>query len=346
MSVLVVDWLGRGGIAQTSEAWVHELDALGVEVHVVTRADRELGEICRAWQVESIEAGAGARRSLAAHREVVRAATVALREQRPSCVVVQNYIVPVLEEPLYRAAREVGARVVVVAHDHRPHSFTSGNRAGWRRQLRRADVVVAHSRFVGEAVARWTRKSVELVPHPLQVGMLARSGGRPAFACGPELLAVHFGTLRRRYKGSNAVLALAGQVPGWTFGAIGAGAPRARAGLDVVSGWVSSADLVASVAVADATILPYRAATQSGAIVLSHGLGVVPVATAVGGVVEQIDNGIDGVLIAPGSHRDAWRGVLEQLRDDEHRKQLAAAGRTRAERDHAQFCRAVAALTG
>jgi glycosyltransferase involved in cell wall biosynthesis len=344
MSVLIVDWLGRGGIAQTSEAWIHELDAYGHEVHVVTRADRELGEICRSWSLNTVEAGD--RRAVAAHRAVVRAGTVAVRELRPSCVVIQNYIVPMLEEPLHRAARDVGARVVVVGHDHRPHSAWSGNRVGWLGQLRRADAVVAHSRFVGEALARWARRSVDHVPHPLQVGMLARSGGAPAFTCGRELLGVHFGTLRRRYKGSDVLVQLAGEVPGWTFGAIGAGAPTGRAGLDVVSGWVSSADLVATVAVADAAILPYRAATQSGAVVLAQGLGVVPVTTAVGGVVEQVETGVDGVLIPPRSERDVWRAALEQLRDDDHRKQLADAGRTRVEGDHEQFRHCVAQLAG
>ncbi len=39
LSVVLVDWLGRGGIAQTSEAWVDELDASGHDVCVVTRGE-------------------------------------------------------------------------------------------------------------------------------------------------------------------------------------------------------------------------------------------------------------------------------------------------------------------
>jgi hypothetical protein len=215
---------------------------------------------------------------------------------------------------------------------------------GWRSQLRRADIVLAHSDFVGAAVAQWARRPVDDLPHPLQLGMLAQSGGRAAFPSGAELLGIHFGTLRRRYKGSTTIELLAGQVPGWTFGAIGTGAPGRRAGLDAVSGWVSSADLVATVAVGDAAILPYRRATQSGAVVLAQALGVVPVATAVGGVPEQIDDGVDGVLIPPGSGSDGWRVALEELRDDEHRKHLAAAGRMRVERAHEQFRHHVARI--
>ena len=267
-----------------------------------------------------------------------------MRERRPSCVVVQNYVVPRLEEPLHRAARDVGARVIVVVHDERPHSIRSGTEVGLRGVLRRADVLVAHTAFVGEAVARGARRSVVQIPHPMQVGMLARSGGVAALTPGDDLLGLHFGTLRRRYKGSDVVAQLAGRVPGWTFGAVGNGAPTSRPGLEAAPGWIASEDLVATVAVADAAILPYRRASQSGAIVLAQALGVVPVATAVGGVPEQIDHDRDGVLVPRGAARDLWRAALQELADDEHRKELSIAGRARVEAAHEQFARAVPAL--
>ena len=37
MSVVIVDWLGRGGIAQTTEAWVLELAGRNVDAVAVTR---------------------------------------------------------------------------------------------------------------------------------------------------------------------------------------------------------------------------------------------------------------------------------------------------------------------
>jgi glycosyltransferase involved in cell wall biosynthesis len=343
VSVVLVDWLGRGGIAQTSEAWVSELDASGQEVCVVTRANRELGDSYRASdRVDLVEASRP--QAIAAHRAVVAAAAETVRERAPSCVVVQNYIVPALEEALYRAAREIGSRVVVVMHDDRPHSLRSGTQVGLPGMLRRADVVVAHTAYVGDAVARRARRTVEQLPQPMQVGMLTRSGGVAAVSPGDELLALHFGTLRRRYKGSDVVARLTGRVPGWTFGAVGNGAPGSRPGLECVPGWIASPDLVATVAVADAAILPYRRATQSGAIVLAQALGVVPVATAVGGVPEQIDHDRDGVLVPRGARSDVWRAALEALRDDEHRKELATAGRARVELAHEQFARAVPAL--
>lgn len=343
MSVVLVDWLGRGGIAHTSEAWVHVLDSSGLEVCVVTRASRELGHTSRgSGRVGVVEASRP--RAIAAHRAVVAAAVETVRERRPSCVVVQNYIVPALEEPMYRAARDTGARVVVVVHDDRPHSLRSGTQVGLRGVLQSADVLVAHTAYVGDAVARRTRRTVEQIPLPMQVGMLNRSGGVAALAPGDQLLGLHFGTLRRRYKGSDVVAQLAGRVPGWTFGAVGNGAPACRPGLDCTPGWIASEDLVATVAVADAAILPYRRATQSGAIVLAQALGVVPVATAVGGVPEQIDHDRDGVLVPRGATSDVWRAALGELVDDEHRKELSTAGRARVELAHEQFARAVPEL--
>ena len=167
--------------------------------------------------------------------------------------------------------------------------------------------------------------------------MLARSGGVAALTPGDDLLGLHFGTLRRRYKGSDVVVRLAGRVPGWTFGVVGNGAPPNRPGLEAAPGWITSEDLVATVAIADAAILPYRRASQSGAIVLAQALGVVPVATAVGGVPEQIDHDRDGVLVPRRATPDLWRTVLQDLADDEHRKELSIAGRARVETAHEQL---------
>jgi hypothetical protein len=320
VTVMLVDWLGRGGIAQTTEAWVHELGACGHDLCVVTRGGRELGEVPeQAARVDVVEATGPL--AIAAHRAVVAAGADAIRARHPQCVVIQNYVIPALEEPLWRAARETGARIVFVVHDHRPHSMVSGFRVGLRPALGRADVVVAHSDHVGTAVTRMARRAVELVPHPMQVGMLGRPGGRAAFTAGHLLLGVHFGTLQRHYKGSDIVANLAGTVPGWQVGAVGTGAPRARRGLETHPGWISSPDLVATVAAADAAILPYRRATQSGAVVLAQA--------------------VDGMLLEPNARDEQWRAALGELTDDEYRKKLATSARARVEAAHLAFARAV-----
>ena len=144
---MLIDWLGRGGIAQTTESWAIELLAADHDVTVVTRPARELGS----GIVPIVAAPARASR-LAAHRAVAVEAAHQIRDHTPEVVVVQNYVAPVLEGPVFAAARDVGARVVIVVHDHRLHTAKAGTRSGLRRVLRRADVVVTHTEFVARGV--------------------------------------------------------------------------------------------------------------------------------------------------------------------------------------------------
>ena len=68
-SVLLVDWLGRGGIAQTTEAWALELGGRGHAVEVVTRGERELGD-----GVVTVCGSPPGHGKLGAHRAVARTA--------------------------------------------------------------------------------------------------------------------------------------------------------------------------------------------------------------------------------------------------------------------------------
>jgi glycosyltransferase involved in cell wall biosynthesis len=342
MSVVLVDWLGRGGIAQTTEAWAIELAAAGRTVVVVTRPDRELGS--GAVPVDAAPEGRG---RLGAHRAVAQAAARRIRALKPSTVVVQNYVLPPLEAPVFAAAREVGARIVVVVHDHRLHTWQAGTRAGMARRLRRADAVVAHTQYVADGVRRFSgRDDVMVVPHPAQVGMLRHE--REAFPL-PDIdgdrWAGHFGVLRRRYKGGDLVETLAREgVPGWRILAVGVGAPGDVPGLESGGGDASPGALVEAVAATDVTLAPYERATQSGVVVLGHLLGSVPIASAVGGIPEQIEHGVDGLLVAPGAPIGAWRAALAALADDDLRKELSVAGTARAWREHETFVRGIREL--
>jgi glycosyltransferase involved in cell wall biosynthesis len=342
MSTVIVDWLGRGGIAQTSEAWAIEARAAGVDVQVVTRPGRELGS--GAVRVHEAPARSG---RLSAHRAVAREAARLVRSQCPDVVVVQNYVAPVLERPVYDAVRAVGARLVVVVHDHRLHTLRAGTRTGLAARLRAADTVVTHSRYVAHGVRRYCgRADVEVIPHPAQVGVLRHPRESPPGLASTDerLVAGTFGVLKRSYKGGTVVGELAASgLDNWRFVAVGTGA-SATAGVTAVPGYVSPGALVGAMSATDATLAPYRHATQSGVVALAHLLGSVPIASAVGGIPEQIDDGVDGLLLAPGAPNAAWRSALEALTDDDFRKTLAANGEARAWRDHEQFTRRIREL--
>lgn len=346
MSTLVVDWLGRGGIAQTSAAWVIELEQQGYDVAIVTREGRELVEV--GTEVGCPVVTARGRTSVAAHRAVAMAAAREIRDRRPSCVVIQNYVIPAAELPVYQAAREVGARIVFVVHDDRLHSRVAGTHVGLRALMRRSDELVAHTHWVARGVASRAGRQVSVIAHPVQLGMLRETasvdGGAAPRDDSGDLVAVHFGVLRRRYKGADLVAQLAGGVEGWTFCALGVGAPAARPGLASTPRYLDAAELVSLVGTSDAALLPYRKATQSGAVVLAQALGVVPIVSAVGGIPEQITDAEDGVLMTPGAGIDAWRAALVDLHDDTVRKPMGAAARDRAWRAHERFVSSILEL--
>ena len=332
MTVLLVDWLGRGGIAQMTETWAMELQAGGVQTAIVTRPGRELGE-----GSISVRDVAERRNRLLAHATLVRAAVQAVHELRPTAVVLQNHVLPPLEAAVDRAARRAGALVVRVVHDNRLHSRWAGTQVGVRRLLQRADILLAHTRYVGDRVAADVGRDVEVIPLPVQVGVLAHEVcPLPGAFQGAGNLALHFGVVHRGYKGTDVIVKLAEQaIPGWRLGVLGAGAPTAP-GLATVPGFVAPGVLVAAVRASAASMLPYRFATQSGAVVLAQALGSVPIASAVGGLPEQIEDGRTGILLPQGADVDAWRAALASL-DDSARRGLAERAVEHVWAAHARF---------
>ncbi len=341
MSIVIVDWLGRGGIAQTSAAWAVELAARVREVTVVTRS----GRFGRDAAYRLVEAPT-AKVHLLGHQRLARTAARLITEARPSVVIVQNYVVPPLEFVVYRAARRVGTKIVLVVHDHDLRSVAAGSNAGLGRLVASADDVVVHSEFVRERLIGATRREPLLLPLPVQVAML-----KPPQAQVPEILrragliALHFGVVRRGYKGFDTVAAIARQPLGsWQVAVIGNGAPDMLPGAVTVPGFMPDALLVASVRRSAASLLPYTKATQSGSVALAQVLGSVPVVSAVGGLPEQVRDGITGVLVPPGSGVERWRDALRGLEDAGWRAEMAANARDQRWRDHQRFKEAADAL--
>jgi glycosyltransferase involved in cell wall biosynthesis len=337
MTAVVVDWLGRGGIAQTTPSWVRALERAGHDVVVVTRGGRELTGSDVRTPIDGPHA-------LVTHHRLARLAADTVDDLAPELVVVQNYVIPPLEGPLDRALRRSAARSVVVIHDHRLHSRAAGARTGLRRRIRSADVVVAHSRFVARALTEFSgRSDLRVVPLPTAT---VGGAGVNRLAAGDDAspdTAIGFGVLRRSYKGVDVVGDLAATgLAGWRFAVAGTGAPTDLPGVAAVPGYLSTPDLAATVGSATAAVLPYRFATQSAAVLFAQQLGVVPVASATGGIVEQIEDRVDGVLVPSGASLAAWQDALRFVHD--HRDRLAAGACARAEAADVDFERSVGAL--
>ena len=343
MKLLIVDWLGRGGIAECTAALAIEANRAGAEVVVVTRPDRDLSTLRAARVVESRSSF----HALGSHLALVSTATTTIADESPDIVVAQNHILPLVDRRVLAAARRAGSYSVLVIHDHRHHSALAGSSTGARRLMRAADEVVAHSRFVAHAITPLLTSPATVVPLPMPLALLEQPPVPPPFpAPAPgSRLALHFGVLKRRYKGSDIVVELTRRgVEGWEFALVGVQAPTVT-GARSVSRFVSGSELVASVRASAASILPYRKASQSSAVLLAQALGSVAMATSVGGIPEQIEDGVSGVLLHPGASRDAWRTALEEL-DLNAQQAMAAAGRRKVEADHDAFRTWVMSLVG
>lgn len=309
MGALIVDWLGQGGIFQTSRAWARVFADAGEDPTVLTRSGGEpfAADPVRPVTERSVK--------IAAHAELVRVVAAEIRARSPRIVVVQNYLVPVLEVPVIRAARAAGSRLVLVVHNDRPHSRFAGAGTGLSTLMRSADVVVTHSRYVADRLPP-AAHDVHVIEHPVPLGLVELAPDPEPAAPDASRTALTFGVLKRRYKGTSVIgdLARAG-VDGWRFVAAGVGAPPAdgTTGLESVPGFVPADRLVAMVQAADVCLLPYRHATQSGAVVLAQSLGTPVIASAVGGIPEQVSDHVNGRLVPADAAPELWAETLAQL---------------------------------
>ena len=349
MATVIVDWLGRGGISQCSQAWALALAGAGPDttvaasgsaVTVVTRLGREL-QSSQGVNVTGVHSRV---HPILDHRHLAVRAAAVIRRDRPHLVVLQNYVLPVLEWIVAEAARAVDARLVVVVHDHQLQRGTAGTRRGLGRILRQADTVVCHSQFVAQGVAGLAAGvPIEVVPHPV-VEMARRPVSAPPAVArrSGRRLAVHVGMVGKAYKGTATVLDLAARgVPGWDFAVVGSGARRGGSNAVTVEGFLDPDVLVASVRASDTTLLPYRAATQSGVIPLAQACGSVVIASAVGGIPEQVEDGVTGLLLPGGAGVDEWTEALKLLDEPGRREAIVERARVAVCEGHVQFERRV-----
>ncbi|GGK65143.1 glycosyl transferase family 1 [Sphaerisporangium melleum] len=202
--------------------------------------------------------------------------------------------------------------VVALCHNVLPHERKAYDAPLVKALLRRVDRVLAHSEEQA-ALARG------LAPAPVRVAGLPPhlpAGGAPADAeegtGGVRRRLLFFGMVRP-YKGLDLLLRALARVPGVSLTVAGefwGGLDETRAliaelGLDerveLRPGYVPAGDVPGLFAGADALVLPYRSATASQNAWLGHEHGLPVIATRVGALADHITDGVDGLLVEPGS---------------------------------------------
>jgi glycosyltransferase involved in cell wall biosynthesis len=255
------------------------------------------------------------------------------------------------------ALRRAGIAFVPVVHDARPHPGDPG--LFWERRLDReldaARGAIALSGAV-EAALRARRPGLPVARLPLGAHLpedflaVPRVPAPPA--TGPRFLM--FGRLLP-YKGldllRDAFRLLRQAHPGATLRVVGEGEAEALApglaalpGVTVEPRWVAEAEIPRLLAAADALVLPYREASQSGVAPLGFAMGVPAVATPVGGLSEQVTDGVTGAVAAAVTP-EALAAAMARLCDPAERARLAAGARE-AGRALADWDAQAAALVG
>jgi glycosyltransferase involved in cell wall biosynthesis len=272
--------------------------------------ETSIGAISQAWRIP-----------LARQRLTER-----LRSDRTQLVVdLMPHVWTPFLEPVIRAA---GARYRPIVHDADVHP---GDYRTWLakglldRSMRHADVMLTMSEAVADRLAatgRAPRSKIRALFHPdLQYVSIAR----PRLPNPPAPLKLIFFGRIMAYKGLDLFLdavdvlraeGLAVKVGVFGEGALGANASRlVSMDAEVVNRWVSNAEVEAILPRFHAMVLSYTEASQSGVAAMALGAGLPIVATPVGGLIEQIEDGVTGVLAARTDAESLAKAVKRLLLD-------------------------------
>lgn len=336
MRLLLWYWGRRGGGGQHTLALAAALARReGVAVALSLSAQAELLEPIRALglPVDAVPTYTSAAGFAAGF---LRVPSLAARLRRQAIDFRADVVVSAMTHlwtPLIAPSlKRAGLRYVPMVHDAEPHPGDSGFLWEWRltRELDAAESAIAFSDAVAAGIHR---RRPGLVVHRLPLGAplpdAAPAAPRPA---GQGVRFVNLGRLRA-YKGldllrdawalfhprfPDARLLVAGE------GDAEALAPGLAAlpGVEVQARWLSEAEIAALIRDADAVVLPYREASQSGVVSVAHGIGVPVVATSVGGLSEQVRDGVDG-LLARAMTPEALAEAMAAICDPGRRAALA-----------------------
>jgi glycosyltransferase involved in cell wall biosynthesis len=99
--------------------------------------------------------------------------------------------------------------------------------------------------------------------------------------------------------------------------------------VDLRPGYVPDDELTKLLVDADLMVAPYRSATQSGAVEMAFGAGLPVIASRVGGLADQVDDGTDGLLVPADDVASLSRALLKAT-DHQTLDRLSAGARSRA----------------
>lgn len=244
--------------------------------------------------------------------------------RRRNIGVVVDLMTHVWSPWLIPPIRAAGARYFAIAHDALAHpgDATSLVKGMLDIAVRRADRVITLSEEVAtrlRAEGRVAPERISALFHP-DIGY-GPSAPRPPRGRGEPLRLLFLGRIMS-YKGLplfvGAIEALrrAGhRVEAGVFGEgpLGPEAARLdRLGAEVVNRWLSEDEIASILARYDVMVVSHVESSQSGVVATAFGAGMPVVATPVGGLREQVDEAVTG-LIAAAPSAEALAAAIARL---------------------------------
>jgi glycosyltransferase involved in cell wall biosynthesis len=339
--LLMIEQGGRGGVADytaelaralVDQGWTvsiataqdHRYPAIeGVVVQPVfhyLRDDTPMGRALRRWGLGRIVNGV---RFLLALPRLMRLA------RRADIVHSQGWEIPQIGLLAIVCLRATGTRVVQTSHNtfERATTFVRTRVLVRRLTARLTARTIIHTQAdLARVGLEWGEHAV-VIPHG-EYGALARSGGsadrersRVELGIAPETpVTLMFGQLRTD-KGLDDLVKAVRLVPslhlligGQEAGALAAAgplldSPDLRERVTVREGFLEMGETAALFAATDTVSLPYRAASQSGVLLLAYGFARPVIVYPTGGMVESVIDGQTG-WICSTPDVDALAGAL------------------------------------
>lgn len=241
------------------------------------------------------------------------------------------------------AARSAGCRVILHLHGSAYDEWYATRSPSARRKVRRlfqrADAVVALGeywrRFLIDAVAVPANR-VHVIPNG--VATVSQQGrpdaaGTPRIAAmglvgerkGTDVLIEALGMLKARGAAFHAVIGGNGDVD-WARALAG----KAGVAEDILfTGWIGADAVQAHLRESALFVLASRQENQPMSILEAMAWGLPVVSTAIGAIPEQVEDGVSGLLVAPGDAAALADAIGRLLEDAALRAAMGAAGHAR-----------------
>jgi glycosyltransferase involved in cell wall biosynthesis len=217
---------------------------------------------------------------------------------------------------LKASCERAGVALVLTAHNVLPHDCPTENREVIRKNADLADLVIVHTQHVGDSLRGdiGVRSEVAVIPHgPLftDFSLPAREKARGRLGIGAGGGPVILFQGGRSYKGLDLLIEAWPHVlaahPTAELSVIGrpetADARSQLSGIEhmpgvhVIERYVSTETLLDHFAACDVVVFPYKAISQSGALMTAIGLGKPTVVTPLAGLIEQVA-GLGSAIVA------------------------------------------------